>query len=140
MNTIFVYGTLRKKGHNHHILSSFPNIQYLGQGTTKDPYTLIGLTSGSYPYAFPSPIQGIPQIPISGEVYSIPKDQLQHLDAFEYNYTRTTTAIQLNNTTIQAYIYILANPTFIGEIEQNRNNRFTPIISGDWIAHLNKSS
>ena len=137
MSTIFVYGTLRKEGHNHHILTSFPDLQYLGQGITKDSFTMVALTSGSYPYVFPSPIQGYQQVPIIGEVYLFPPNHLHQLDAFEYNYTRTTTTIQLNNANIQAYIYILANPKYIEDIETNKKQRFQPIPSGDWIAHRN---
>jgi len=74
MNTIFVYGTLKRGFRNHHLLH---DSEYLGKATTAEPYIM-------------TVVEGIPFVSrdeqlshIHGEVYSVTKITLDKLDELE---------------------------------------------------------
>jgi len=75
MTTLFVYGTLKKGGSNHHFLAGQT---FLGSAQTRPGYTLYSL--GSYPglVASPADTSGV-----SGELWSVDAPCLARLDVLE---------------------------------------------------------
>jgi len=75
---VFVYGTLRKGGNNHHYLRT---ARFLGQALTCEQYALL---SGRYPYVQRSPKHlELPLARIMGEVYGLDDTTLQAVDELE---------------------------------------------------------
>lgn len=75
MNLIFVYGTLKKGGHNHHFMAGQT---FSGHGRTVPGYTLYDL--GGYPGIVPAAedAEGV-----TGEVWSVDDACLAGLDVLE---------------------------------------------------------
>lgn len=81
---VFVYGTLKRGHHNHHILERH-GAKFVGERIV--PGFKIDDYSGAFPVAWPDV-----KANLSGEVYEINTDCLDHLDYLESNghmYRRT---------------------------------------------------
>jgi gamma-glutamylcyclotransferase (GGCT)/AIG2-like uncharacterized protein YtfP/chemotaxis protein CheY-P-specific phosphatase CheC len=116
MTRIFVYGTLRKGGRNHHLLTESNCLAY---GVIAWGYALYD--NVAYPYA----VKGsLADRFIVGELYMINEQTLAALDVLEGiaegNYSREF------DTKLNAYIYLSLNPETL---------LLPQIESGDWIAH-----
>ena len=142
---IFFYGTLRISGRNYERISNQPDIEYVGQFKTKSKYSLIGLKSGSFPYASEYSFDNYSKVNIVGDLYEIKRNKeafLKHIDELEYNYSRKFAVLNVNGNDIKSYIYLLANPDLIRDIEPNivpnGRQRFVYIDSGDWIGWTSK--
>jgi len=72
---IFVYGTLKRDGSNHHYLEGQ---RFVGRAVTKPLYRLYDL--GGYPGMVADPELGSP---IEGEVWDVDRGCLQRLDELE---------------------------------------------------------
>ncbi len=100
---VFVYGSLKKSFHNHRLLA---NSKFVGEGVTKNNYTMYSFG------AFPS-VTKEENYPIHGELYEIDDRTLSSLDGLEGYiegrknnfYDREVVPIQLNNETVDAFIY-----------------------------------
>lgn len=125
---VFVYGTLRRGFHNHHLLKGLP---YLGSGyTTVEKYELRDAGQGSFPVAFEKGIkqkskkrnQNVGKI--RGEIFAVDPKTLLSLDRLENNggmYTRSLQYVFLEEQrmsdkstvrpSIKAWMY-LGNETY----------------------------
>lgn len=72
---LFVYGTLKKGQRANRYLSTS---EFIGNATTKDSIFDMQSNQGLYPFAF---LNGNNRI--SGEIYSVPMDELKFLDMYE---------------------------------------------------------
>lgn len=70
---LFVYGTLMKGEINSDLLK---DAEFIKSSKTKEKYTLINL--GAYPA-----VVKVPQVKISGELYSVTQEILKHTDKLE---------------------------------------------------------
>lgn len=134
---VFVYGTLREGGTNHNRLKVEPNLTKIGLGVTKDKYSFIGAISGSFPYASRHTFDNVKKVNIIGELYEVlSQSYLDELDKFEYNYSRETVSVVVNNKIYNANMYMLTNSELIDGVNKNiypnGRNRFYAIESGDW--------
>lgn len=80
--SVFVYGTLKRGGPNHSVLSSESNgfAEYACDGTTALKFPLIIGTRRNVPFLLNAPDTGYN---VSGEIYSIDEKMFKHLDALE---------------------------------------------------------
>ncbi len=101
---LFVYGTLRKGGANHHLLQHAP---FLGQARTTNAYALF---LGDYPYAAKSPAVS----PIVGEIYAVDAPTLKHVDDLEEHprwYRREPVQVRLDcGEELTAWLYFHPRP------------------------------
>jgi gamma-glutamylaminecyclotransferase len=101
---LFVYGTLRIGGANHHLLEGALSH---GQARTIDPYALY---LGDYPYVAKSP----PVSPIVGEVYAVDARILELVDDLEEHpdwYRREPVQVRLDNGgQLTAWLYFHPQP------------------------------
>lgn len=121
MCLVYVYGTLRKKQGNHHVLG--PNASYVGS-TFITGYRMVDLG------AFPGVFRAGDEKNIYAECYSVDLPALKNLDRLEGHptfYERTRISTQYG----AGWIYIL-NDRF----EKNS----TEIEHGDWIKHVTESA
>lgn len=72
---IFVYGTLKRGGSNHHYLAGQ---KFLGEARTAPGFRLYDL--GGYPGMIPRPED---REGVTGEIWSVDADALRHLDGLE---------------------------------------------------------
>jgi gamma-glutamylaminecyclotransferase len=72
---IFVYGTLKRSGSNHHYMAGQ---KFLGEARTPPGFRLFNL--GEYPGMIPFPDD---RNGVSGEVWAVEIDCLEHLDVLE---------------------------------------------------------
>jgi gamma-glutamylcyclotransferase (GGCT)/AIG2-like uncharacterized protein YtfP len=97
--TVFVYGSLKRGGSNHHYLH---NADCLGPASTVEAYALY---LGDWPYL----IRDEARQSIRGEVYRIDTATLARLDELEghpHEYCREKTAIRLDNgQVLEAWVY-----------------------------------
>ena len=132
---IFVYGSLRYRGHNHWLLDYEA---YVGLFKTKEKYYMICPKSKTFPYCLTKQI--IPDTEpteIIGEIYDISPSTLKKLDALEghpTHYTRKT--IELENN-ILADMYLLENSSVVQELRSS--SRFMAVPQGDWMAFMDSS-
>lgn len=104
MYRVFVYGTLRKEGSNHSLLSSST---YIGSGQTEDLFTMY--VSG-IPYVNPNEKTST----IKGEVYEIDRMTLLGLDMLEGHpewYYRRLVYITTDKGLVEAYLYFNTTTT-----------------------------
>lgn len=103
MHLIFVYGTLKRRGSNHHYLAGQT---FLGQARTVPGYSLFDL--GNYPGMVAQ--TGV-RDGVSGEVWSVDAECLDRLDKLEGVseglYQRETVALQppYGQRSVEAYLY-----------------------------------
>lgn len=122
---LFVYGTLRKGGHNHWRLAGIPS---QGITTTREKMYMVAQTSRSWPYV--SRQQILPNTAptlITGELYEVPDAMIKGLDDLEFRYLRTPVITSCGQT---AYMYLLEDSALIKEV--GASGRFVPFHSGDW--------
>lgn len=117
MNTVFVYGTLKRGGWNHGLLKS---AEYLGTGHTVDSMAMGG--TESVPFVTTSP----ESYPIFGELYRVDEPTLQSLDRLEGHpdfYRRIPVSVRGIDPEqlTMAWIYV---------VEKIRNS--APFPHGDW--------
>lgn len=74
MNTVFVYGTLKRGFRNHHLLH---DSEYLGKAITAEQYTMT--VANGIPFVSRNEQLG----PIHGEVYSVTAKTFEKLDELE---------------------------------------------------------
>lgn len=104
MNTIFVYGTLKRGGSNHAFLTGQ---HYLGDALTEPGYTLYSL--GDYPGMVRSPGD---RAGVSGEIWSVDDgclaelDRLEGLDEGLYERVVVTLRPNPHASAAQAYLYL----------------------------------
>lgn len=79
---VFVYGTLKKGGPNHSVLSSTSNgfAEYVCDGITAVKFPLVVGTRRNVPFLLNAPETGHN---VSGEIYSVDEKMFSHLDALE---------------------------------------------------------
>ncbi len=98
---LFVYGTLKKGGINHHWLDG---AQFIGKATTVGLYRMIKITDD-----IPAVIRE-PKHRIYGEVYEVGSNGLEDVDLLEGSpsyYQRQRTAVKIKNgaeVTVDMYI------------------------------------
>lgn len=101
---LFVYGTLRRGGSNHHLLQ---DALFLGLARTIAAYALY---LGDYPYVAKSP----PVSPIVGEVYAVDARTLALVDNLEEHpdwYRREPVQARLDNGgQLTAWLYFHPRP------------------------------
>ena len=101
---VFVYGTLRRRFHNHHLLA---RAQSLGGGRTVEKYALY---TDDYPYV----VEHQPVSHIVGELYKIDAATLLILDALEehpHEYCRKRTRIVADDgIECEAWLYFYPKP------------------------------
>jgi gamma-glutamylcyclotransferase (GGCT)/AIG2-like uncharacterized protein YtfP len=73
MHRVFVYGTLKRGIHNHHLLKSS---QYLGEAYTVDPFKMFNV-------GFPVIRFDDNGLSVHGEVYDVDDETLKKLDGLE---------------------------------------------------------
>lgn len=99
MQTLFVYGTLRKGFGNHRVMSE---ARWVGPGRTTARFDL---RVDDLPFVVPGATSRV-----RGEVYEIDEAQLERLDAFEGHpqwYRREQIGVELDDgTTLLAWMYI----------------------------------
>ncbi len=104
-HAIFVYGSLKRGGSNHHLMSGQ---HYIGNTRTQPSYRLYSL--GDYPAMIESPLNGQS---IEGEVWEVDAPCLQQLDRLEGlaegMYQRVPIRLQppFDHTDTQGYLYLL---------------------------------
>lgn len=93
---VFVYGTLKKGGSNHHYLAT---AKFLGKASTMSKWAMIG-EGMPYPYLLqPSSVSGKE---IQGEVYEVDATTLQNLNVLEgvpYHYKQSMIGIKMEDGT-----------------------------------------
>ncbi|ERJ17772.1 Putative gamma-glutamylcyclotransferase protein [Salinisphaera shabanensis E1L3A] len=120
MHQVFVYGTLRPGGRNHHFMAT---ATHLGAYTTPAAFTL--LDTGPYPAALD---EG--KTALVGDVFTVDDDTFAALDRLEdypVHYTRRKLATDYGDAWV--YLWIAAqDPTW-------------PVIDhGDWCRHMREHS
>jgi gamma-glutamylcyclotransferase (GGCT)/AIG2-like uncharacterized protein YtfP len=79
MHHVFVYGTLLRGCHNHHVLGD--EATFIGRGITVDN-TFTMLCNGAYPYVKDA-VPSEPHAHITGELYRVDDEALERLDRLE---------------------------------------------------------
>lgn len=104
MDYVFVYGTLRQGGSNHHLLR---NAQLMGLARTTEFYAL-------YRDVIPYVVQGREISPILGEVYQVDQETFEQLDLLEGHpdwYVRERKVVRLESgEELGAWIYFFPQP------------------------------
>ena len=111
-NLIFVYGTLKKGFHNHHLLEQS---EFVGSGWTVEKYAL-------YHDGIPYVVKDEAISRIQGEVYSVDDDTLEVLDRFEnhsewYCREQVEVTMDLVDDLLVAWLYF--NPDPKGELVES---------------------
>lgn len=106
MVEVFVYGTLKKGGSWHRLLSGS---KYLGSASTQHEYTL---TKDMVPMVWDAP-----GVRIHGEVYGVSDDTLRRLDELEGHpswYTRREVPVVLDGSgeVIIAWLYFMTGEIY----------------------------
>jgi gamma-glutamylcyclotransferase (GGCT)/AIG2-like uncharacterized protein YtfP len=105
-NKLAVYGTLKKNFGNHHYLN---NSKFIGEGTTKEMFTL---SVKGIPFVSKEPTSHI-----HVEVYDVNKEDFPAIDGLEGHpdwYVREKTTIIVNGEEIEAWLYFY--PEVVGTI------------------------
>lgn len=146
MTYIFFYGSLRKGGVNNGLITDDKRLVYKGTATTKNVYSLIGLTSRAYPYVCTHIFTGFPQVQIVGDLYEIVDGSdkfLGQMDEFEGRYVRTPICVCVrDDIEVIADMYMLTDSDFIEAIAsdlcktEDTYRRFFYVDNGDWIKTL----
>lgn len=118
---LFVYGTLRTGGSNHHLLAS-GGAALAGVARTLAVHELFDLG------AYPGMVAG-GHTSVTGEVYVIDERLRERLDAFEGHprLFRRETILLEDQRPVQTYLFVEANLA--------RNLRARRIDCGDWMVH-----
>lgn len=125
MYNLFVYGTLRHEGSNHHFLKGARRLSKSGYVPGELHDTGLG---------YPVLKEGRAG-KVWGELYQINKEQLENIDLLEgyspanysNEYIRVVREVRTENRTIEAFVYI------VGDQLAGCVNR---IKSGDWLMHI----
>jgi len=113
---IFVYGTLRAGGSNHHRLNQAAS---LGAGTVRGNLFRVDW----YPALFLDPDAG----EIHGELYAVDLETLAQLDDFEGSaYRRVRVGVTLSNKNEEAEAWVWEH---LDPVDESRH-----IAGGDWLA------
>ena len=123
---IFIYGTLKRKFYNHHIMKSI-NATYLGDVITTNKHHLV-VDKRYSPYILPNivsvTIQALKPSFIHGELYKVDSEGLRILNSFE----QTPLSRTLSNILVTSYCggveRSLCVRTF--KISKNRVGEFKP--------------
>jgi len=112
MESVFVYGTLKKNQPNHYHLNDAKNgcAVFKSVGNTTEKYPLVISTKYNIPFLLQK--EGVGH-EISGEIYDVDKKMLEYLDDFENHpdfYVRQKTKVKLpNKDIVNCWIYFLPN-------------------------------
>ena len=104
MTCIFVYGTLKRGGRNHHFMAGQ---QFLGEARTAPGYALFSL--GEYPGMVRSPVD---REGVAGEVWAVDDrclkqlDQLEGVDEGLYERVPLTLAPSFAGQPVETYLYL----------------------------------
>lgn len=109
---VFVYGTLRTGGSNHHLLSG---ARRLGDHVTDPAYRMLDV--GPYPGVVTGG-----ETAIRGEVYEVGPEGFRRLDALE-DYPRSYTRTKVPTPWGEAWMYLY----------RLRGQRLPEIPEGDWL-------
>ncbi len=112
---VFVYGTLRKGGENHALLTGSEN---LGMAMTTGKYTMLDM--GDYPAVIDQGFHAI-----VGEVYMVSGEIIAKLDVLE-EYPDYYQRIIISTPYGDAWIYVLKNMP---------DQQLPEVNSGDWIEY-----
>lgn len=122
---LFVYGTLRKGGHNHWRMESS---KFVGTTKTVESMYMVAQASRSWPYvSWQQILPDTSPTQITGELYEVTEQTLADLDLLEFRYERTLIKITQG---VEAYMYLLVDTERIREVAES--GRFQPLDSGDW--------
>ena len=126
MEKVFVYGTLRKGGHYHHLLE---DSTFLINGFVPgEMYSL-----GAYPAVV---ISDDCSLKVYGEVFSVTEDVLSKLDKLEGHpefYLRIMQKIEIENgRPVNAWIYVISEDEIKGDLKK--------VDSGDWFEFINNNA
>lgn len=114
---VFVYGTLRKRGTNHHVISKSPCIQA--------NYIIRGYCLYDYQHWYPYMIERLENDQVIGEIYRVDQQTLKQLDILEDVKNKLYKLIFLPNH--QCYTYIKYDKNVDG---------LPRIASGNWIEYI----
>lgn len=116
---VFTYGSLMQGLGNHRVMQRAGGY-FLGKASIK------GVRLHAYCSSFPGACKGVEANSTHGEIYSVPKEGLKHLDALEGNgtfYTREFLSFKYEDgEEVEAWIYLLPKHKCRGEFIEN----------GDW--------
>jgi len=113
---VFVYGTLRKTGSNHHYLQDAQCVQ--------DNVLLSGFCLYDYQHLYPFMLPASPEEAVSGEVYRVNSAQLEVLNLLEDTANRLYRLVYLSDD--RFYTYLKYDQQVDGLIK---------IEGGDWISY-----
>lgn len=123
---VFVYGTLKKNGYNHHLLGDY---EFLGEATTTELFTMVKL--GTFPALLPSG-----HTPIIGECYQVTPVVSEHLDMLElpYGYEGKDVWVKIHKTgSLLKVRYYVAGPVLTQELQLAIEEKHIEVIdSGYW--------
>jgi len=124
MHQVFVYGTLRRRSHNHRLLESS---KFVGNAMTEKKYAMF---ASGIPYV----TERLSEIEIVGEVYEVDAETLKRLDRLEGHpdsYERRMIKVVLENgRRINAYLYFYDHIVSDGG---SRSRYIRKVTNGDFI-------
>lgn len=102
MPLLFVYGTLKRGGRNHHLMAGG---RFLADAVTRPEYRVFDL--GPYPGLVESP----DGLAVRGELWELAAEAIPKLDAFEgADFARRPVAIAGRDELVETYFYVAPVP------------------------------
>jgi gamma-glutamylaminecyclotransferase len=129
---VFVYGSLKKGFVNSRYLSFS---DYVGDFVSEKPFHMIVRINGTYPYLLEDCAINKEKIQVKGEIYKVSRYVLGRLDSLESHpdyYQRTLHKFTDGVRIIEAWVYILAKETIINFIENEIDENYFLVESGNW--------
>lgn len=123
---VFVYGTLKSDGRNHHLLKRG---RFVGMASTEPKFRLLDAYGGGFPYLVPG------ERSILGELYDIDGGTLFSLDRLEgyrlgsemNHYNRETIVVTVGNQQFDALVYVLNEQCVnVKECQEFHGNEWIP--------------
>ena len=101
---VFVYGTLRKGFHNHHLYMRSEHVRFVSSAHTVDQYALV---VGRWPFLLRRPThEKHSRTHISGELYEVTNaDVKAQLDELEEGYEALVVKVKANDEIVEALVY-----------------------------------